>query len=75
MELMDLMGRHSKKQSAKRSGYFASVQAMGGLGLHYYWDAAAVTMMLGGMAFMLLEFWLLGVLLITIGYTIFFSYA
>jgi hypothetical protein len=71
MELMELMGRHSKKQS----GYFAACKAMGGLGLHYYWDAAAVTMMLGGMAFMLLEFWLLGVLLMTIGYTIFFSYA
>ena len=73
MELMDLMGRHSKKQSG--SGYIASIQAMGGLGLHYYWDVAAITMMLSGIAFMLFEFWLLGMLLITIGYTIFFSYA
>ena len=68
---MELMGRHSKQQS----GYFAAFQAMGGLGLHYYWDAAAITMMLSGVAFMLLEFWLLGALLVTIGYSIFFSYA
>jgi len=71
---MELMGRHSK-QPAKQSGYVAAIQTMGGLGLHYYWDVAAVTMMLSGMTFMLLEFWLLGMLLVSIGYTIFFSYA
>jgi hypothetical protein len=75
MELMELMGRHSKKQPVKQSGYVAAIQTMGGLGLRYYWDVAAVTMMLSGIAFMLFEFWLLGMLLITIGYTVFFSYA
>ena len=64
------MGRHSKQ-----SGYFAALQAMGGAGLHYYWDVAAITMMLSGMAFMMFEFWILGVLLVSIGYTVFFSYA
>jgi len=70
---MELMGRHSKKQSG--SGYLAVLQAMGGPGLHYNWDVAAITMMFSGMAFMLFGFWLVGSLLVTIGYTIFFCYA